>query len=80
MPRHLGNGGKAGCRTRGIALDRIHDSEQDCNGRLWRSRGYRGTGSRKELIRRSIEVRHDWEGTTGKTDVGSSWNGVRPEP
>jgi len=26
MPRHLGNGGKAGCRSRGIALDRIDDS------------------------------------------------------
>ena len=81
MPRHLGNGGKAGCRaSRNRPLDRIHDSEQHRNGRLWRSRGYRGAGGGKELIRRSVEVGHDWEGTTRKTDVGSSWNGVRPEP
>jgi hypothetical protein len=26
MPRHLGNGGEAGCWSRGIALDRIHDA------------------------------------------------------
>jgi hypothetical protein len=80
MPRHLGNGGEAGCRSRGIALDWINDSEQHSNGRLWRGRAYRCTGSGKELVRRSIEVRHDWEGTTRRTDVGSSWNGVRPEP
>jgi hypothetical protein len=80
MSRHFGNGCKPGCGSRGIIRHRIHDSQEHPNGRLWRSRNYRSTGGGKELIRRSVEVRHDWEGTTRKTDVGSSWNGVRPEP